>query len=118
MGTGILHVKFLGFSVAQADLLLKDPLQFRKDFLLWALDRGISWKDPIILQRILASGLKPDNLQPAGKNSIIGNLISVSYPFNPTSGRLKLESARTKHNKSLWNFLKIYPEGTRGLIRG
>ena len=66
---------FSGFSVAQADLLLKDPLQFRKDFLLWALDRGISWKDPIILQRILASGLKPDNLQPAGTNSIIGNLI-------------------------------------------
>jgi hypothetical protein len=32
---------------------------------MWALDRGISWTDPLILQRILASGLKPESLQPS-----------------------------------------------------
>lgn len=54
-----------GFSVRRADLLLKNPIQFRKDLLMWALDRGISWNDPLILQRILASGLKPESLQPS-----------------------------------------------------
>jgi hypothetical protein len=46
-------------------LLLKNPIQFRNDLLMWALDRGISWTDPLILQRILASGLKPESLQPS-----------------------------------------------------
>ena len=48
----------------RAELLLKDPLKFQKDFTLWALDRGISWRDPILLQKILASGLKPESLTP------------------------------------------------------
>ena len=45
-------------------MLLKDPLKFQKDFTLWAFDRGISWRDPILLQKILASGLKPESLTP------------------------------------------------------
>ena len=44
--------------------MLKDRLKFQKDFTLWALDRGISWKDPIILQKILSSGLKPESVSP------------------------------------------------------
>ena len=48
----------------RADLLLKDPVEFQKDLLLFALDRDFSLRDPFLLRRVLASGLKPEMLSP------------------------------------------------------